>query len=600
MAVMVNRDAPYSGLSNLMAMQGRYGDTELVHMSKPEIQGLASLGQLTINPETGLPEAFSLKSLIPAIAGIAGSIILPGIGTALGSGLGATAIGAGLGTTAGGLLVGQKPGEALLNGVMSGVLSFGIGSLINAATPGLTETALPGKEFAYGTAAESAEALGTAFTGLDDVAYFTASGAPTVGQAVGQAVPDVIAPLSYSAAGVPELAGATVERTSSIGQALMKPEYSYSLEKAYEPGFFGKLMGKETIPAGDITREQFIQLGGTPSDATFKDIALQKAKNPLTYLPLGIAATTVTEPANASTIPAARPAPDTGFDKYTLEREKVPRPADTEEELTRIALKGGRTNYFTLPRYVAEGGLVGLQQGGMPMAQPQMQIPQQQQQPTSAMAAMIQPPVAQQPVIVQPVSQPQPQQQMPTPTPEAVQPFDPMQQYRQAYMEVEGERSRKSTALALQQVSSLGAMAQQALQQDKALQGVTPQNPYVPPTNYGSQVNLGAGFNQGGLIRLSEGGQSKYFEGQVEVENGDGMSDEVLFDVEGDNPDMALLSRDEYVLPADVVAMIGNGSSNAGADKLDDFVEDVREMSFGTRKQQKQMNAEKGLQTLVS
>jgi len=63
---------------------------------------------------------------------------------------------------------------------------------------------------------------------------------------------------------------------------------------------------------------------------------------------------------------------------------------------------------------------------------------------------------------------------------------------------------------------------------------------------------------------------------------------------------MALLSRDEYVLPADVVAMIGNGSSNAGADKLDDFVEDVREMSFGTRKQQKQMNAEKGLQTLVS
>ena len=70
---MVNRDAPYSGLSNLMAMQGRYGDTELVHMSKPEIQALASLGQLTINPDTGLPEAFSLKRILPVAAGIAGS-----------------------------------------------------------------------------------------------------------------------------------------------------------------------------------------------------------------------------------------------------------------------------------------------------------------------------------------------------------------------------------------------------------------------------------------------------------------------------------------------------------------------------------------------
>jgi hypothetical protein len=67
---MVNRDAPYSGLANLMAMNGRFGDTELVHMSKPEIRGLASLGELTINPDTGLPEAFNLGSFLPIIANI--------------------------------------------------------------------------------------------------------------------------------------------------------------------------------------------------------------------------------------------------------------------------------------------------------------------------------------------------------------------------------------------------------------------------------------------------------------------------------------------------------------------------------------------------
>lgn len=592
MAVMVNRNAPYSGLANLMAMQGRYGDTELVHMSKPEIQGLASLGQLTINPDTGLPEAFSLKSLLPAIGGIAGSFILPGLGTALGSGLGATAIGAGLGTTAGGLLAGQKPGEALLSGVISGALSFGIGSLLQGATPELTEVT---GELAYGKAAQSAAELEAAASGLDDLAYATASGAPTVGQTL---TPNVIAPVSYSAAGVPQLAQPAVDLASASGQRLLSTtQPGFFLEKAVEPSKIGKLFGKETIPAGQITRQQFMNLGGIPSNITFAESAKQALSKPLTYAPLGIAALTggFEEPYEPPPV-EPRPEPETGFGTRQLVGGEVIRPPKTSQEILDEMTSGGYTRRFTPYRYVAKGGLVGLQQGGMPMAQPQMQMPQ----PTSAMAAMVQQPVVQQPVMVQPVPQPQPQQQMSTPTPQVVQPFDPIQQYRQTYMEVEGERSRKNTASALQQVSALGAMAQQVLQQDKALQGITPQKPYVPPTNYGSQVNLGAGYNQGGIISLAKGGQSKYFEGQVEVENGDGMSDEVLFDVEGNDPDMALLSRDEYVLPADVVAMIGNGSSNAGADKLDDFVEDVREMSFGTRKQQKQMNAEKGLQKLVS
>jgi hypothetical protein len=63
---------------------------------------------------------------------------------------------------------------------------------------------------------------------------------------------------------------------------------------------------------------------------------------------------------------------------------------------------------------------------------------------------------------------------------------------------------------------------------------------------------------------------------------------------------MALLSRDEYVIPADVVSMIGNGSSNAGAEELDGFLKNVRHQSFGTRKQQREMtNPQKGLSALV-
>jgi len=98
---------------------------------------------------------------------------------------------------------------------------------------------------------------------------------------------------------------------------------------------------------------------------------------------------------------------------------------------------------------------------------------------------------------------------------------------------------------------------------------------------------------------LREGGDiGEYFEGQVEGK-GDGMSDEIPFQVEGGNPDFALLSKDEYVIPADVVAMLGNGSSNAGSDKLDDFLEDTREEAFGRKEQQTQIDAEKGLSSLA-
>ena len=78
MAKMINREAPLSGLSSLMAMKGRQGDTELIHMTKPEIAGLASLGKITINPDTGLPEAFSFKQFLPALAGIAATALTGG------------------------------------------------------------------------------------------------------------------------------------------------------------------------------------------------------------------------------------------------------------------------------------------------------------------------------------------------------------------------------------------------------------------------------------------------------------------------------------------------------------------------------------------
>ena len=63
-------------LADHMASKGRGPDSMLIHMSPREVQGLQALamangGSLTINPDTGLPEAGFLDKLLPAIIGFA-------------------------------------------------------------------------------------------------------------------------------------------------------------------------------------------------------------------------------------------------------------------------------------------------------------------------------------------------------------------------------------------------------------------------------------------------------------------------------------------------------------------------------------------------
>ena len=117
-----------------LAAKGRYGDSTLVHMTPGEVAGLQALAhahgkKLTINPETGLPEAFSLKSLLPMIAGVALNTFLPGAGLAVGSALG------GLGGAAGtGLLVGG--GTALATGSLQKGLMAGLGAYGGAGLAG--------------------------------------------------------------------------------------------------------------------------------------------------------------------------------------------------------------------------------------------------------------------------------------------------------------------------------------------------------------------------------------------------------------------------------------------------------------------------------
>jgi hypothetical protein len=127
--------APYSGLAQVLAMQGRGPDTQLLHVTPMELRRLEAMapnGRLPRNPETGLPEAGIFDSLgdIASIAlPIAGAALLgPAIAPALGvSGLTGAAIGTGLGSAGAGLLQGRGLGESLIQGGLSGLMSYGLG-----------------------------------------------------------------------------------------------------------------------------------------------------------------------------------------------------------------------------------------------------------------------------------------------------------------------------------------------------------------------------------------------------------------------------------------------------------------------------------------
>lgn len=71
----------------------------------------------------------------------------------------------------------------------------------------------------------------------------------------------------------------------------------------------------------------------------------------------------------------------------------------------------------------------------------------------------------------------------------------------------------------------------------------------------------------------------------------DGMADKLDTSIDGVQP--AKLSHGEFVIPADVVSHLGNGNSDAGAQKLYHMMDKIRMARTGTKKQGKQINPDK-------
>lgn len=118
-----------------LAARGRLGDTMLAHISPEEAALLKARGGAgTLNPDTGLPQYFSLKKLFAVALPIALNFIAPGLGVAIGGAMGLTGTAAAMAGSAviGGLSSGLTGGNVLQGAVLGG-LGGGLGEVVGGA-----------------------------------------------------------------------------------------------------------------------------------------------------------------------------------------------------------------------------------------------------------------------------------------------------------------------------------------------------------------------------------------------------------------------------------------------------------------------------------
>jgi len=468
-----------------IASLGRYGDDLIVHMNQEEVAGLQALAKqhgasLSINPHTGMPEAFSLGKVFKAVLPIAAGFALGPGGFASGLFESGSFMGSALGT---GLLVGGATAALTGNlgqGLMAGLGAYGgfglsdvyskmggMSGIMGAgkSTAGLNAD-LIGKQ-GINTVGSSIQPVSNQLTtqALEANANNLASSFPKtqvlgsgVGTTGGQGIS--LGPL-YNQPGTNLLSGMTPSAATTIGTS---PNIPLSLADTSKSALYNPSLA-----------DSFSAAGGKASQL---------------YMPIGGAALAGVEPKDFYDEPLA------AQEKQTYEQTGVD--------------SMGRPTY----------GYVN----------------------SSA--------------------------------------FNP---YRTLNLSGPGPLKLAPTGYA-----DGGAIAAGGI---RDLYGST-DNPEIspPPTNgYG----LGRLNNLAGAQEMDNAKTYGYAHGGYLNGQGDGMSDSIPATIEGKQP--ARLADGEFVVPADVVSHLGNGSSKAGSKRLYAMMQKVRKARTGNPKQGKQINPNKYL-----
>jgi len=466
---------------------GRGNDSMLIHMSPREIAGLQALaeqhgGTLTINPETGLPEAGFLEDILPMIAGIALSFTP-------------------IGPIASGLLVGGA--TAAISGDLEKGLMAGLGAFGGAGVAGGLAKAGTAAARVGAGAAEAGASM------LDDAAVAAARGGQNISQSLANSYTQA-ASQGAAQSGAIQAANQGVRQGAAQMTGAQQVGQQTAMQQAAQragmapPSGLGAAM--QPPPASPPMSE--IAQGG-----------LDRLKA------MGQGVTNLTKPGNAAgalsdmALPlgaAMLPMISGGTPKGQMEEEEY----EPTNPFIKKRLSPNFNGYVPQrpqPYYIPTG--LGYARGGVTRAR-----------------------------------------RLTSSNLEELPDFAPPGMYYGEGIMPELEPADQAAQKQVQ-----GAFAQAKLK-------ATPLPRHVPIAMAGGGLSAGldslGGYSDGG--RLLKG-------------PGDGMSDDIPAHVGGEQP--VRLADGEFVVSADVVSGLGNGSTDAGAKKLYEMMARVREARTGKKKQ---------------
>jgi hypothetical protein len=554
--------------ANYLQSKGRGKDTMLVHMSPREVKGLQAIalrhgGSLTINPTTGLPEAGFLENILPMVAGAAltigsggalspltaGLIVGGGYGLATGSitkgllaGLGAYG-GAGLGTSLGGLgaeataAATQKAATEGFKKVGEEAITAGLENLPvgsgGVAIPTESGLYMPGATPGAGT--EIAGAAGTNYYQQAAQNYINPQNfpglTPTQVEAAKSGLPEAIrsgsTPEQYMGSLGRASAAQTTTPTANVVTGLK--------EVASSPSAAGQFVKNNALTLGSALapsliggEQQGVGQPGYQSDEY--DERLRKYKLSPNY--------------QAYEAPRPNPYYQAQYPTYAAQGGvmKLAVGGSFDDDL------GGDYSAMGMDQGNMQKGLFGMgyAAGGIARYRSKGQVN-----------------------VLQDYLDRQGQQQI-NPLPESVG-----VPRTGIFRDTDVDTAKKD------------ALTAAMIRLGKASKGAGIKPVALPKTSIKGLGDI-SGISEdtteaaaGGTMRYNLGGYSDG--GRMLKGPGDGMSDSIPASISGKQP--ARLADGEFVVPADVVSHLGNGSTDAGAKKLYGMMDRIRKARTGKKKQ---------------
>ena len=557
--------------AHYLQSKGRGNDTMLVHMTPGEVKGLQALalrhgGSLTINPDTGLPEAGFLEQILPIVAAAGLTYLTAGAaaptltaalgGSTMAGGIAAGAL-SGAAISAGmAAIQGKDAGQAALMGGLGGGIAGGLGAYADAPNL-LAETS---QKIATSTPEVGAEIAKKTTEEVGKSAINPATGLPTP-------------PASVNAAGY------GVSMPNPAGAGFISPETGQVVAEALYPNATQAGINAAALPEGaarNAALEALAKNTGTLAEgsASLTGKGLAAAPSPTFYQDQGTIGRMAIQGLPAIGLLEDKPAQVGPQDNYV-------------SPLSRLspnfqAYEPPRPNPYyraQYPTYAAEGGIMQSYQAGGPVERmsqlntamnPQGGLYPQGMIDKTQYATPIQRPVSSELLTETPAYEKSNPMLMNTggvtklPKGDAgiYKDTDPTTARQDAYTAAMTRLNAMQKKANIKGLPVLKAAAQPLGNIEEAAKG-------------GIMSSLG-GYSDGG--RMLKG-------------PGDGMSDSIPATIGGKQP--ARLADGEFVVPADVVSHLGNGSTDAGAKRLYSMMDKIRKARTGKKKQAPAVKAER-------